>query len=124
MKQHIKFGYQLATLFAILGFFLFYIEHSFQFAFAIAIILISLCLIKSEYLKTIEKLWHKLGIWLAMLANPIVMGLMFFIIITPIALLMKVFGRDALLLKTNSKLKSFWIKREHQFNAESFKDQF
>ena len=124
MKQHIKFGYQLASLFAILGFFLLYIEHSFQFAFGIAIILISLCLIKSEHLKTIEKLWHKLGIWLAMLANPIVMGLMFFIIITPIALLMKVFGRDALLLRNNSKLRSFWIKREHQFNAESFKDQF
>jgi hypothetical protein len=124
MKQHIKFGYQLATLFAILGFFLLCIEHSFQFAFAIAIVLITLSLMKSEYLKTIEKLWHKLGIWLAMLANPIVMGLMFFIIITPIALLMKVFGRDVLLLKNNSKFKSFWTKREQQFNAESFKDQF
>lgn len=124
MKQHIKFGYQLASLFLILGFFLFYMELSYQFTFAIAIILISLCLIKSEYLKSIEKIWHQFGMGLAMIANPIVMGLMFFIIITPIALLIKVCGRDPLFLKNNSKLKSFWIKREYQFNAKSFKDQF
>ncbi len=124
MKQHIKFGYQLASLFAILGFFLLYIEHSYHLAFAIALILFFLCLTKSEYLKNIEKLWHQLGIGLARIANPIVMGLMFFCIITPIALLMKIFGRDALMLKNKSKFKSFWIKREHQFNAESFKDQF
>lgn len=71
-----------------------------------------------------NKAWHKLGELLGKIVNPIVLGVMFFGFLTPIALLGRLFGRDELRLKRQGKT-SYWIERSPPGVApESFKNQF
>lgn len=69
-------------------------------------------------------LWYKLGITLGKIVNPIVLGLIFFLLITPIALVARILGRDELRIKKRI-VSTYWIER---FPAgpepESFKNQF
>jgi hypothetical protein len=53
----------------------------------------------------------KLGMTLGMIVSPIILSVLFFFVITPIGLLLKVFGKDVLLIK-NKNENSFWIKRK------------
>jgi len=53
----------------------------------------------------------KLGMTLGMIVSPIILSVLFFLVITPIGLLLKVFGKDVLLIK-NKNENSFWIKRK------------
>jgi len=64
--------------------------------------------------------WIKLGYFLGKIISPIVMGIVFFTIVTPIGLLLRLFGKDILRLKRNNK--SYWIKREYKI--QSMKKQF
>ena len=81
-------------------------------------------IIKSELLLPLNKLWMRFGLLLGMIVNPIVLGLIFFLIFTPISFLMRLFGRDELRLKVK-KADSYWKMREPSGpSAESFKHQF
>jgi len=81
-------------------------------------------IIKSELLLPLNKLWMRFGLLLGMIVNPIVLGLIFFLIFTPISFLMRLFGRDELRLKVK-KADSYWKMREPNGpSAESFKHQF
>jgi len=64
--------------------------------------------------------WIKLGYFLGKIISPIVMGIVFFIIVTPIGLLLRLFGKDILRLKRNKK--TYWIKRDYKI--QSMKKQF
>ncbi len=72
-------------------------------------------------LKPLNKIWYRTGILLGKLISPIVMFIIFFLIVTPIGLLMRIFGKDILGLKFN-KNKTYWIIKEHDSNR--MKDQF
>ena len=72
-------------------------------------------------LKPLNKIWYRFGILLGKLISPIAMFIIFFLIVTPIGLLMRIFGKDILGLKFN-KNKTYWIKKEHDSNR--MKDQF
>jgi len=66
-------------------------------------------------------LWFKFGILLGNLISPIIMGLVYFFVITPIAMLLKIFNKDVLNLKQNKK-NTYWIDK---IKSEStMKDQF
>lgn len=81
-------------------------------------------IIKSELLLPLNKLWMRFGLLLGMIVNPIVLGLIFFLIFTPISFLMRLFGRDELRLKVK-KADSYWKMREPSGpSTESFKHQF
>ena len=58
-----------------------------------------------------------------MIVSPIVLGIIFFGLFTPIAMLMRVIGRDELRLKFTQKV-SHWISREEPVKSETFKHQF
>ena len=60
----------------------------------------------SKILTPLNKIWFKFGIFLGNIVSPVVMGLIYFVVVTPIALLLKVFGKDVLSLK---KLKVIHI---------------
>jgi len=78
-------------------------------------------LFNSKLLTPLNKLWIKFGELLGRIIAPIVMGLIYFIVITPIGLFMRFIRKD--LLKTKfSKTNSYWIKREK--NIGSMKRQF
>jgi len=69
-------------------------------------------LIKPKLLAPLNKLWFKFGMILGAIVAPIVMGVIFFLTVTPIGLVMKIMGKDLLNKKYNKKKKTYWIKRD------------
>ena len=66
--------------------------------------------INSKILTPLNKIWFKFGILLGKIVSPIIMGVIFFLVVTPIALIMRIVGKDLLNLKFN-KDKSYWIQK-------------
>ena len=64
----------------------------------------------SKILTPLNKLWFKFGIFLGKIVSPIIMGMIFFFVVTPIGVLMRIFGKDVLNLKYNND-KSYWIEK-------------
>lgn len=87
----------------------------------ISFLFLILGLLNSKILTPFNKLWFKFGIILGKVFSPLIMGIIFFFVITPIALLMKVMKKDLLNLKFNSK-KTYWIERTD--SESSMKNQF
>ena len=76
----------------------------------ISIIFLILGLLNSKLLTPLNKIWFKFGILLGRIVSPIIMGVIFFLVVTPIALIMRIIGKDLLNLKFN-KDKSYWIQK-------------
>ena len=76
----------------------------------LSLIFLILGLVNSRILTPLNKLWFKFGIFLGKIISPIIMGLIFFIVVTPIAIIMKVFNKDLLNLKFNND-KTYWIEK-------------
>ena len=76
----------------------------------ISIIFLILGLINSRLLSPLNNLWFKFGIYLGKIISPIIMGIIFFLVVTPIGLIMKILKKDLLNLKYNSK-KTYWINK-------------
>ena len=77
----------------------------------ISIIFLILGLMNSKILTPLNKIWVKFGELLGRIIAPIVMALVYFFILTPISLTMRIFGKDFLNLKSSEE-NSYWIKRE------------
>ena len=90
---------------------------------AIALVFLLITLLKSETLLPLNKLWMRFGLLLGMIVSPIVLGIIFFGLFTPIAMLMRIIGRDELKLKLSQR-ESNWITRSEAIESESFKQQF
>ena len=76
----------------------------------ISSIFLILGVLNSKILTPLNKLWFKLGIFLGKIVSPLVMGVIFFFVVTPIGLIMRILGKDLLNLKYNLN-KSYWIKK-------------
>jgi len=87
----------------------------------ISVIFLILGLLNSKILTPLNKLWFKFGILLGTIVSPIVMGIVFFIVVTPISLIMKILGKDILNLKKN-KNRSYWIDKSEI--KSTMKNQF
>ena len=77
----------------------------------ISIIFLILGLLNSKILAPLNKLWFKFGIFLGKIISPIIMGIIFFLVVTPIGLFMRIIGRDLLNLKF-SKKNSYWLDKD------------
>ena len=88
----------------------------------ISLIFLILGLLNSKILSPLNMMWSKLGIVLGVVIAPIVMGVVFFAVVTPIGLLMRIFNKDVLSKKYDKEKESYWIKRDKNFN--SMKKQF
>ncbi len=86
-----------------------------------AFIFLVLGLLDSKILKPIKNAWIKLGEILGKFIAPIVMAAVFFIVLTPISFILRIFGKDLLKIK-HSKGKSYWIYRDK--DVGSMKKQF
>ena len=89
---------------------------------SIALIFLILGLLNSKILTPLNKSWIKFGELLGRIIAPIVMGIVYFIILTPISLLVRLFGKDLIGMKFNKNLKTYWIKRKK--NLGSMDKQF
>ena len=87
----------------------------------ISLIFLILGLINSNILSPLNKVWFKFGILLGKIISPIVMGLIFFVVITPTSLLLKLFKKDTLNLKGGNK-KTYWIEKNDY--KSKMKNQF
>ena len=76
----------------------------------ISLIFLILGLINSRILNPLNKLWFKFGILLGKIVSPIIMGIIFFLVVTPIGFIMRILGKDVLNLKFNAN-KSYWIEK-------------
>ena len=79
-------------------------------SFVIAIIFLILGLINSKVLTPLNKLWFKFGLLLGKIVSPLIMGIIFFFVVTPTAFIMRIIGKDLLNLKFNNK-KTYWIEK-------------
>ena len=88
----------------------------------ISFIFLILGIFNSKILTPLNKSWIKFGEVLGKIIAPIVMGIVYFLILTPTSILIKLFGKDLLGIKFNSKKKTYWKLREK--NIGSMKKQF
>ena len=116
--------------FGILFFFVFLIISFYPFknfvdvriwSIVIAFIFLILGFLNSKILTPLNILWFKFGIVLGKIIPPIIMGILFFFVITPIGLFMRLLGRDLLNLKFNNNL-SYWIEKKDP--KSKMKNQF
>lgn len=120
-----NFGLFFAFIFGLFATY-FYVIKSILFVYIfalIAVILLLIALIKPDLLLPLNKLWMRFGLLLGFLVNPVVLGIVFFGLFTPIAFLMRIMGRDELKIKMNIKA-SHWKIRDHPIKSHSFKNQF
>ena len=84
-------------------------------------IFLILGLLNSRVLTPLNILWFKFGILLGRFISPIVMGLIFYLVVTPTSIIMKIFKKDLIKLKKNDS-KTYWIKRDNY--KSKMKNQF
>ena len=75
----------------------------------------------SKILTPLNILWFKFGMMLGKYVSPIIMGLVFFLVVTPTGIIMRIFNKDLLKLKKRN-INSYWIKRDDQ--KSDMKNQF
>ena len=122
-----KFGFFFTSVFALLNlYFLFVGLNPIAYVmFAITVFFLLTTLIKPDTLLPLNKLWMQLGLLLGMIINPIVLGIIFFGLFTPMSLLMKLFKRDELRLKLITDRKSHWkVRDKGDAQTNTFKNQF
>ncbi|MDC0087662.1 SxtJ family membrane protein, partial [Amylibacter sp.] len=95
-----------------------------KITFFTSLIFLFVTILKADLLFPLNKMWMTLGLLLSMVASPILMGVIFFCLFTPISILMRLIGRDELFLKPSYK-KSFWKDYNNGIEkAHNFKYQF
>ena len=121
-----KFGFFFTAVFALAGGY-FVNKDSVVVAYtllALAAAFFLVTMIKADFLLPLNKLWMHFGLLLGKIVSPIVLGVIFFGLFTPIALVMRIAGRDELRLKVK-KSSSFWKTREgNSVSSIRFENQF
>ena len=120
-----KFGFFFSTVFLLASLYSYYIDSEIM-----VYVLGTLCgtflvttIINAKILLPLNKLWMKFGVLLGMIVSPIIMGIIYFGIFTPIAIIMRLLGRDELRLRFK-KQKTHWINRKTLNEIDSFKKQY
>ena len=92
---------------------------------AVAVAFVLLGFVAPKVLRPLNWLWFQLGQLLGKIVSPVVLGAIFFLILTPVSLLIRLFGRDELRLKRKASQTSYWLDRAPPGpEPESFKNQF
>ena len=112
MSSNRSFGLLFFIVFFIIGLWPLKNDLELNYIFiGISIIFLILGLLNSKVLTPLNKIWVKFGELLGKIIAPLVMALVYFFILTPISLTMRIFGKDFLNLKSSEE-NSYWIKRE------------
>ena len=87
----------------------------------LSLIFLILGILNSRILNPLNKIWFRFGLFLGKIISPVVMCIVYFLVVTPTSILLKLMRKDVLNLKYNNK-NSYWIKKEK--NIGTMKDQF
>jgi hypothetical protein len=119
MPSDRKFGWTFTVIFLLIG----AISH--PWALAVAAVLAVITLTRAHWLAPLKHAWMKFGELLNHIVSPIVMGVIFFAVFTPVALVMRALGRDATARAYEPAAPTYWKRREPPGPADdSFKDLF
>lgn len=120
------FGLTFAGVFAVLAVLQLWRGHSIGYAWlAAAAVFAAVAYLAPAILTPLNKLWLKFGLLLHRIVSPLVMGMMFYLVITPVGMMMRMAGKDLLRLRRDPKATSYWIMREPPGPApDSMKNQF
>lgn len=116
----------MTAFFAVIGSFSLWQKGSLaSYLFGVAAAFAIAALLRPSVLAPLTRLWMRLGELLHRVVSPIAIGLIFFFVITPYALVMRLAGRDALLRRLDPSAASYWVPRPAaERGAGSFLDQF
>ena len=128
MKNKIKlpsnrnFGLVFFFVFIIIGFWPFLNQNELRYwSIFVSLIFLVLGILNSKVLTPLNKIWFYFGISLGKIVSPIVMGVIFFFVVTPTGIIMRLLGKDLLNLKKNSK-NTYWLRKDNKNN--NMKNQF
>ena len=117
-----SFGIVFFIVFLAIGLWPLINHHEIRFwAILISLIFLILGMLNSKILTPFNKIWFKFGIFLGNFISPIVMGIIFFFVVTPTGIIMRLLRKDLINLKTNNE-KTYWLKKNNDNN--NMKNQF
>ncbi len=120
-KDNITFGILFFVFFLIIGLYPLKSDGAIRiWSVLFSLVFLIITIIRPNLFTLLNKLWIKFGILLGRIISPIVMGLVFFFVVTPIGVLVRILKKDVMGLKTGAS--SYWIKREDKL--QSMKKQF
>ena len=122
-----SFGLVFTAVFVIIGLWplVFRDGHVRIWALAVAVAFLVVSILRPGLLAPLNRVWFKFGMVLHRIVNPVIMGLIFFVVITPIAIVMRLAGRDPLRLKKSESAASYWLERDPPGpEPKSMSDQF
>ena len=121
IKNNITFGILFFIFFLIIGFYPLISNEPIRiWSVIVSLVFLIITIIKPNLFTFLNKLWVKFGFLLGKIISPIVMGLVFFFVVTPIGILVRIFKKDFIGLKRGAS--SYWINREDKL--QSMKKQF
>jgi Saxitoxin biosynthesis operon protein SxtJ len=107
-----SFGLVFAAFFAVMAVLRAWRGLEWEWFAAVAVLMIVLALTVPAVLAPFNRLWYRFGMLLSLIFQPIVLGLLFFVTVTPIALIMRLTGKNPLRLRFAKDLDSYWIVRD------------
>ena len=120
-KDNITFGILFFIFFLIIGLYPLKSDEVIRvWSVVLSLVLLIITIIKPNLFTFLNKFWIKLGILLGKIISPIVMGLVFFFVVTPTGILIRILKKDVMGLKRGAS--SYWINREDK--AQSMRKQF
>jgi hypothetical protein len=106
------FGLVFAVFFALVGLAPLRSHHPVRWwAVAVGLVFLSAAAVRPLWLRPLNRVWIKLGVWLGRIVSPIVMGVLFYVVITPMSILLRLLGKDPLRLAKEPEAGSYWIER-------------
>jgi hypothetical protein len=118
MPSDRSFGWTFAGLFAFISFF-----HPWMLALAATAALVTLT--RAHWLSPLKHAWMKFGELMHHVVSPVMMGLIFFVVFTPVGMAMRAFGRDTMKRRFEPQRASYWEDRTPPGPADdSFRDMF
>ena len=126
LPSNSKFGFFFTVIFTIISIYLFFYDnYNTAYIFlVISVIFFVITILKAELLLPLNKLWMRFGFILGLIINPVVLGIIYFLVFTPTGLMMRLFKRDELRIKLK-KRNSYWkLRSKRDVNIDLFKQQF
>lgn len=120
------FGFVIAAVFVAFGIWPLFSEGQPRWSvLVVGGVVVVIAMLCPSVLRPLNRLWTQFGLLLHRVTNPVLMGLVFFLVVTPIGLVMRVMGKDPLHLRIDRDTASYWISRDPPGPApDSMKNQF
>ena len=120
-----NFGFLFILITGIFSAYFYFVDLLFLIYFfaLLSVTFFSITLINADILLPLNKIWMRFGILLGLIISPIILGIIFFGLITPFGFFTRIFGRDELRIKLIKK-RSHWIYRNDPIKSDFFRNQF